>query len=47
VRHPAQPDDDERARAPSSVAELLPHFDGVPADLPLNRVPPPGFEVVD
>jgi hypothetical protein len=47
VRHPAQPDRDEHARAPSWAAALLPHFDGVPADLPLNRVPPAQFEMID
>jgi ectoine hydroxylase-related dioxygenase (phytanoyl-CoA dioxygenase family) len=40
VRHPAQPAGDEHAIATPWAQALLPRFDGVPADLPLNREPP-------
>jgi len=36
IRHPALPSDGE-------AGQLLPHFDGDPRDLPLNRVAPSGF----
>jgi len=36
IRHPALPSDGE-------ARQLLPHFDGEPRDLPLNRVAPSGF----
>jgi hypothetical protein len=43
IRHPAQPTAEERPRRRSWQATLLPHFDGTPRDLALNRVPPPHF----
>jgi ectoine hydroxylase-related dioxygenase (phytanoyl-CoA dioxygenase family) len=45
IRHPAQPTLEERPLLASWRAELLPSFDGVPADLPLNRVAPARFAV--
>jgi hypothetical protein len=43
IRHLAQPTDAERRDVGARWAELLPSYDGVPADLELNRVAPAYF----
>ena len=46
IAHPALPGEAEaEARASSGYDDLLPWFDGAPASLPVNRVPPAGFRV--
>lgn len=47
IRHLAQPRDDEQVPDTSSWEQLLPSFDGLRADLPLNRVAPSSFSVAD
>jgi ectoine hydroxylase-related dioxygenase (phytanoyl-CoA dioxygenase family) len=48
IAHLALPDHAERtSRAASAYDELLPRFEGMPASLPLNRVPPMRFTVGD
>ena len=43
IRHPALPTAAERATLGGWPAELLPHYDGEPRDLPLSRVAPGAF----
>ena len=43
ISHPAQPAPEERPKG--AVAALLPVYDGVRADLALNRVPPRQFAI--
>lgn len=47
ILHPALPCESESpARAICDYNDLLPRFDGVPASLPINRVPPPSFKAM-
>ena len=43
IRHPAQPTAPEQPPRSSGYSRLLPRFDGVPRDLPLNRIAPSRF----
>jgi ectoine hydroxylase-related dioxygenase (phytanoyl-CoA dioxygenase family) len=48
IAHPALPTDRESvARLASGYDELLPRFDGMPASLPINRVPPARFAALE
>jgi hypothetical protein len=47
IQHPALPSDGEGSSGDSWPRDLLPRFDGPRRDLPLNRVPPPDFAIVD
>ena len=47
IQHTALPRPDESVPLTSWRVELLPSFDGVRADLTLNRVPPADFRVRD
>jgi ectoine hydroxylase-related dioxygenase (phytanoyl-CoA dioxygenase family) len=47
IQHPALPSDGEGSSEDSWPRDLLPLFDGPRRDLPLNRVPPPDFAIVD
>jgi ectoine hydroxylase-related dioxygenase (phytanoyl-CoA dioxygenase family) len=45
ILHPALPDENESvARDVCGYDDLLPRFDGVPASVPINRVPPARFQ---
>ncbi|MFL5782524.1 MAG: phytanoyl-CoA dioxygenase family protein [Thermoleophilaceae bacterium] len=45
IRHPALPSAADRGALPGWADELLPAYDGVPRDLPLNRTAPSEFAV--
>ncbi len=45
IQHPCLPATNESFAATSWRRDLLPSFNGVPRDLPLNRVPPAAFVV--
>jgi ectoine hydroxylase-related dioxygenase (phytanoyl-CoA dioxygenase family) len=47
IRHPALPAPSEQPARVAWHAELLPSFGGPPRDLPLNRVAPGEFQMVD
>ena len=47
IRHPALPTPGERPTVGSWLFHLLPSYDGRPRDLPLNRVAPSRFEMLD
>ncbi len=47
ISHPAQPADDERPAASPWEAGILPSFVGIREDLPVNRMAPQKFEIVD
>lgn len=48
ILHPALPGESEGvARGVCGYDDLLPRFDGVPASLPINRVPPAQFQTTD
>ena len=48
ILHPALPGESEgQARGICGYDDLLPTFDGVPASLPINRVPPAQFHAAD
>jgi ectoine hydroxylase-related dioxygenase (phytanoyl-CoA dioxygenase family) len=43
IQSPALPTSHEVQQLPDTMRELLPNYDGAPIDLPLNRVPSPGW----
>jgi ectoine hydroxylase-related dioxygenase (phytanoyl-CoA dioxygenase family) len=47
IRHPALPERSEQTASITWPADLLPSFRGQPRDLPLNRVAPDEFEILD
>jgi len=47
ISHPAQPTDDERPPTSPWEAEILPSFGGIRESLPVNRMAPQEFEIVD
>jgi len=47
IQHPALPSESERRAGSSSIAPLLPQFDGAQTSVPLNRNAPPRFEIGD
>ena len=47
IAHPAQPSETERTSGSRTLRRLLPDFNGVWRDLPLNRNAPPNFEIVE
>jgi ectoine hydroxylase-related dioxygenase (phytanoyl-CoA dioxygenase family) len=47
IQHPALPADGEQPPADGWEAQYVPHFDGVPKSLPVNRNPPRVFEAVE
>jgi len=45
IAHPAQPTETEMTNVAPALRSLMPSFNGVRRDLPLNRNAPPNFEV--
>jgi ectoine hydroxylase-related dioxygenase (phytanoyl-CoA dioxygenase family) len=43
IQSPALPTLREAHQLPDTMRERLPNYDGTPRDLPINRVPPPGW----